>query len=71
MRYVWWLAGLFAITATLWWTTQIRSDEPGHDPLARTAVVERGDLVVSISATGVVKPVEQIDVKSKASGEIV
>lgn len=71
MRYIWWLAGLFSITATLWWTTQTRSDESGHDPLARTAVVERGDLVVSISATGVVKPVEQIDVKSKASGEIV
>ena len=71
MKFVWWLAGLSAITATLWWTTQIRSDEPGYDPLARTALVERGDLVVSIFATGVIRPVEQIDVKSKASGEIV
>jgi HlyD family secretion protein len=39
--------------------------------LERTAVVERGDLVVSISASGVIQPVEQVEVKSKASGEII
>lgn len=71
MRYIGWLAGLMAIAGTVWWATLSQTDETGNDPLSRTAVVERGDLVVSISATGVVKPVERIDVKSKASGEII
>jgi HlyD family secretion protein len=39
--------------------------------LDRRAVAERGDLVVSITATGVVEPIERVEVKSKASGEII
>ncbi len=37
----------------------------------KMAVVQRGDLVVSISATGTIDPIEKVDVKSKASGEII
>jgi HlyD family secretion protein len=35
-----------------------------------TASVTRGDLVISAEATGTVEPIRQVDVKSKASGEI-
>jgi len=41
------------------------------DAFLRTAIAERGDLVVSISATGRIDPIEQVEVKSKASGEII
>ncbi|MCF8720640.1 efflux RND transporter periplasmic adaptor subunit [Nitrospina gracilis] len=36
----------------------------------RTAKVERGTMVVKISATGIVEPNFQVEVKSKASGEV-
>ncbi len=35
------------------------------------AKVERGNVVISISATGTVDPITYVDVKSKASGEII
>ena len=41
------------------------ADEPA------TAVVERGDMVVAVTATGTVQPEAEVEVKSKASGEIV
>lgn len=40
-----------------------------HHPF-RTAKVIHGDMVVKISATGVVEPNFQVEVKSKASGEV-
>ena len=67
--YLW--AGLVAVLAVAgyWW---MRRPEPETGvELERTAVVERQDLVVSISATGVIQPVELVEVKSKASGEII
>ena len=36
-----------------------------------TAVARRGDLVISVNSTGVVEPISKIDLKSKASGEII
>jgi len=36
-----------------------------------TAVVERGDMVIAVTATGTVQPEAEVEVKSKASGEIV
>ena len=50
---------------------------PGPDEEENTAtrisssVVRRGDLVVSVSATGVIEPILTVDLKSKASGEII
>jgi HlyD family secretion protein len=38
--------------------------------ITRVIKVERGDLKVSVSATGTVQPIYKIDVKSKASGTI-
>jgi HlyD family secretion protein len=36
----------------------------------RTAVVTRGDLTALVSATGKVEPIQKVEVKSKASGQI-
>ncbi|CAI2718329.1 HlyD family secretion protein [Nitrospina watsonii] len=46
-----------------------QSDVPKKHPF-RTAKVVRGQMVVKISATGVVEPNFQVEVKSKASGEV-
>lgn len=37
----------------------------------RTAVVRRGDLTLPINATGEVRPVRRIEIKSEASGEVI
>ena len=39
-------------------------------PTRLTATVRRGDLIVRAEATGSIEPVRRVDVKSKASGEI-
>ncbi len=39
-------------------------------PPPRTAAVRRGDLVVQVSETGTIEPVDQVDVKSKAAGRL-
>jgi HlyD family secretion protein len=67
--YVWGgVVVALAAVAYLW----LRSPSEATDNLLeRTAIVERGDLVVSISASGVIQPVEKVEVKSKASGEII
>jgi len=36
-----------------------------------TAVVSRGNLIISVNSTGVVEPILTVDLKSKASGEII
>jgi len=50
------------------------SDENGSDAVEKipfkTAQVIQGDLLVKISTTGVVEPNFQVEVKSKASGEV-
>lgn len=45
--------------------------EEAEKPGVPVAKVERGDFVVTVSATGTVEPEAQVEVKSKASGEIV
>ncbi|HZD79199.1 MAG TPA: efflux RND transporter periplasmic adaptor subunit, partial [Actinomycetota bacterium] len=44
--------------------------EAGEAPAASTGRVERGDLRITAEATGSVEPVRQVQVKSKASGEV-
>ena len=36
-----------------------------------TAVVQRGELIIAINSTGVIEPVQTVELKSKASGEII
>jgi HlyD family secretion protein len=44
--------------------------ESAGTPTRLTATVRRGDLVIRAEATGTVEPVREVEVKSKASGEI-
>jgi HlyD family secretion protein len=36
-----------------------------------TAIVKRGDLTIAVNSTGIVEPIARIELKSKASGEII
>jgi HlyD family secretion protein len=72
MRRLWWFVIAIVLIATAgWWYLSGRGARSEEDPFLRTAVAARGDLVVSISATGRIDPIERVEVKSKASGEII
>lgn len=49
--------------------TSTRSSDPGAE--ARTRQVREGDLVELASASGTVEPLNQVQVKSRASGEVI
>ena len=61
----WTLALALPITAAC--GTESKADEA---PTVQSAMVERGDLMLTAEATGSVEPVRKVEVKSKASGEI-
>lgn len=67
-----WLGGttgtLFVIAAVGWLAIVTRSDS--SERLLKTVTLEKGDLVLSIPATGVIAPLYYVEIKSKASGEI-
>ena len=49
------------------------ADEPAQDEavaLYQTASVQRRDIIVAVEAAGIIEPVTTVEVKSKASGEI-
>jgi HlyD family secretion protein len=56
------------LTATLFVACQ--TEQKAADPLP-TATIERGDIAVRVQATGVVEPINPVDIKSKASGAVV
>jgi HlyD family secretion protein len=63
------LLGLLGVGAL--WALAGKEDPKTPDEIPfKTAQVVQGDLVVKISATGVVEPNFQVEVKSKASGEV-
>ena len=65
-----WAAGLlFVASAVLSTTACHRSDPPSV--FIDTAVVARRSLVVTVAATGIIQPEAVVQVKSKASGQIV
>lgn len=63
------LLGLLGVG--VWWAFSGKEEPktPAEIPF-KTAQVVQGDLLVKISATGVVEPNFQVEVKSKASGEV-
>ena len=63
------LLGLLGVGALWAFTGKEAPKIPEKIPF-KTAQVIQGDLVVKISATGVVEPNFQVEVKSKASGEV-
>lgn len=62
------LAGLAIVTVAV---AGCRRGEATQDgPRIQTVAVSRGDLSIRAEATGTVEPIRQVEVKSKASGEI-
>ena len=66
-KLVWKVPGV-AVGLSLWLTGCGEEAEP---PIYQAVPVEQRDIVVSASAAGVIEPVSTVDVKSKASGEII
>ncbi|MEA3401269.1 MAG: biotin/lipoyl-binding protein [Armatimonadota bacterium] len=57
------------IAAGSWWYLRGRS-QPEEDGELPTAQVTRGDLLVTVAATGVLEPLTTVEVKSRSGGEI-
>jgi HlyD family secretion protein len=64
-------AVVFALLFLSWWFFLKGSGNGTEDVTYRTAEVERGNIVQSFNATGVLQPLTVVDVKSKAGGEVV
>jgi len=60
---------LYAAAAALLGLAACRKEQPS--PLYEAVAVTRRDLIVSAAASGAIEPVLTVDVKSKASGEII
>lgn len=60
---------LALLAAGAWFYLKGRQQEQGT-PAFKTAKVEKGDLLVSISATGTVEPEEVVDVGAQVAGQI-
>jgi len=72
MKIVVWVVIVIVVAGAGWWYVSGSEESSANtDAFMRTAVAEKGDLVVSISASGRIDPIEQVEVKSKASGEII
>ncbi len=65
MRMRFWSAALLAPIVVACGTS-----EAGEAPTIQSAVVIRGDLMITAEATGNVEPILKVEVKSKASGEV-
>lgn len=62
---------VFGLLFLSWWFFLKGGGDGLDDVTYRTAEVEKGDIVQSFSATGVLQPLTVVDVKSKAGGEVV
>jgi len=52
------------------WGTNGMTDEP-TGPAYKDVVVERGEFRIAVNANGLVRPIDRIELKSKASGEVI
>ncbi len=64
---IWVIAALVAVALVSWWGLR---PHRGAAVKYRTATVERGPLEATVSATGTVQPVEQVEVGSQVSGTV-
>ncbi|UXY14345.1 macrolide transporter subunit MacA [Chitiniphilus purpureus] len=67
-RFRWWLLALALLAGALFWWYQ--SGNKPQTPEVLTAPVTRGDLEVSVLATGVIEASKQVDVGAQASGQV-
>src|SRR5262245_15199279 len=67
-----WLIGLIliagAVGGLIWVVPKLRLSNPWLD--GKAEAVDRGDLVIPVSASGTVKPDQLVELKSKAGGRI-
>jgi len=68
-RYLWWVAAAALAAAALGYVW-LRAGTGGEALRYQTEQVARGDLVVTVSATGHLQPTNQVDVGSELSGTI-
>ena len=68
--WFWMVLGVVVAGGVLAFTRSDRKAKNGTAAL-KTAKVTRGNLLASITATGLVRPIQTVELKSKASGEII
>jgi multidrug efflux pump subunit AcrA (membrane-fusion protein) len=71
-----WSIGLTAVAVLIAVAAHQLSDSrdegiPGSDPTYRVVSAERGSFRIAVTANGIVRPIDRIEIKSKASGEVV
>jgi HlyD family secretion protein len=54
-----------------WYLWPARNGQAGLKVETKVARVERGDIALHVTATGEIKPIKEVELKSKASGQIV
>jgi len=71
-KLVIWLMVVVAVAAVGWlYFSPDENSAASSFDLIRYGVATRGDLTISISAVGAVEPIRAVEIKSKASGEII
>src|SRR3990172_6697688 len=65
------IAAVLAVLAAVVWGVWSREASRTPQQTRRTAVVTRGDLLVSVSGTGTLQPYAQVEVRSRATGTVV
>lgn len=66
------IPALLVVVALVWILTQrgnANIAEPAFSP--QIDVIKRGDIRVEVSSTGIIEPINKVEIKSKASGQIV
>ena len=63
------LGGVAALATGTWWLWP-SAGEQDRKSAVKLAKVERGDLLLTVQATGDIKPVKEVELKSKASGRV-
>lgn len=60
-----------AISYYLWWPSDSADNGDNGATRTSTSVIKHGNLTIAVNSTGVVEPILTVDLKSKASGEII
>lgn len=72
MKKFWWLILIIIVVAAFFiFGKKSKKTESQSNQKIRTTVVEKGEIVIKLEETGEIKPVREIEQKSKVSGKIV
>ena len=74
MKKIFWIAAIIIIVLAIYFVWDPFTEDEnsnGNATKISTAVVKRANLAITVSSTGIVQPVLTVDLKSKASGEII